>query len=492
MVALRQRKSHHELLSIVGVILVSAGLLLGLQLGSVEAKWVVYLLAALSAGVLLLASRRIKTTLLVLFILALQVHVSLYLNDPRRLWVGLSGPDGLALRLITIPASILCLLSGITLPGAGRPVLSWGKEMTYPAAAFFVTTALTLLYTPERALTIYILVEFVQYYLIFLTALNAVQSRADVDLVVRLLLLTLAMQAVVCFIQNGVGYTFNLLGETTARSDGDLQRHGGTVSANVKGFANFIVPLLLLAVSRFLFMPAGRAQRWAALVCVLGTAALILTFTRASWAGFVLGFAWLVTVGLKQRRLQPSRLVTIGVLALLAVAVLLPQILLRLADDHAADYEERAVLMRIAWNIIRTNPLLGVGAGAYGHVLHDYVSFADRSKWLYIVHNAYLLRWAETGLLGLLSLLALLGAGFRQAMVCSRGLSSDRSMVALGWSAGLIALAWEMLWDFALGPQTYCLLWLLFGLTLAMRRLDRQAPPAVEAWQTSPQSPWIT
>jgi hypothetical protein len=41
---------------------------------------------------------------------------------------------------------------------------------------------------------------------------------------------------------------------------------------------------------------------------------------------------------------------------------------------------------------------------------------------------------------------------------------------ALGWRAGLVALAWEMLWDVSLGPATNCLLWFLCGWMLAARR----------------------
>ena len=54
---------------------------------------------------------------------------------------------------------------------------------------------------------------------------------------------------------------------------------------------------------------------------------------------------------------------TLAVGALVAVIALLPVVTDRLSGDNAADFEERATLMRQAWRIVQDNPILGVGSG---------------------------------------------------------------------------------------------------------------------------------
>jgi len=487
MVALYKRRFDSGILGTLLVILISCGFLLGLEFSGLELKWLVYILASVIIGVAIVVSGYLTTALLVFFVLGLQAHVSLYLTEPERLSVGVSGPTALALRLVTVPAVCLVLRYAAESLRHDGWRFFWGREITLPALAVFATTAMTGLYTPERSLVVYALIDMMQLYCLFLAGLNMVRTSDDMRLVMRLLMLTLAIQAVIYFVQNAAGFTFDLLGQTTARGDEVLQRHGGTVSHNVKGYANFILPLLLLAVSRFLTLSNPRAWSWALLLCGLGSMALILTFTRASWAGFILGVGWIIVAGWQRRLLHPRRLLMLGAVALLAAMILLPKIMLRLSEDHVAAYGERAALMRMAWNVIESHPLLGVGSGAYGYVFRDYLSAEDRmaatweKRWLYIVHNTYLVRWAETGIFGLASLLLLLGVGLWQAVVCSRSLDENLASFAVGWGAGLLALMWEMCWDLSLGPQTQCVLWFAFGLTLAAKRIGE--PEAMQAWR---------
>jgi O-antigen ligase len=130
--------------------------------------------------------------------------------------------------------------------------------------------------------------------------------------------------------------------------------------------------------------------------------------------------------------------------------------------------------MQMAWRVISDSPILGVGAGAYAFVFRQYLTPGLRQNWLFVVHNEYLLRWAETGIIGLSSLLAFWLGAFRVAMRASH--ASDRTTIALGvgCSAAVIALMWEMWWDITLGFQTEALMCFLLGLLCAAIRMNEK------------------
>lgn len=137
----------------------------------------------------------------------------------------------------------------------------------------------------------------------------------------------------------------------------------------------------------------------------------------------------------------------------------------------------------MAWNVIQAHPILGVGAGAYSFVFRQYQPYEllEKEVWVYIVHNVYLLRWAEAGILGLLSLLWFFMAGFRKTLVCTRIHDENQAALALGCSAGIVALLWEMMWDLSLGFSANAMIWFLFGLLIVVERVGVHDP-----WRAAP------
>jgi putative inorganic carbon (HCO3(-)) transporter len=156
----------------------------------------------------------------------------------------------------------------------------------------------------------------------------------------------------------------------------------------------------------------------------------------------------------------------------------------RLSDSPVDQaYEERAGLMRMAVRVIASQPLSGVGPGAYAYTYKTFLTPELREQWLATVHNAYLLRAAETGIPGGIALVLLLAAGLRQALRLTRARSQIIRITAIGWSAALIAVCWEMNWDIWRGFTYNALLWFLLGLMEAAENLSRSA----NGWQRDPQ-----
>ncbi len=469
----------------LGAILGSVSLLAVLNQDALELQWVAFIFAGLFWGLITLLSGSIKKPFFVLFVLGLQMYVALYLGDGAsyaKKWAGLSGPSGFVIAFVAIPA--FCLLGLHVLERViqtGLRPFQWGTDITYPALLLMLTVAMTITYSPERWRVIFYLFEYAQLYLIFLAVINLVVSRRDIDRTVTLLMMVLCMQCLVYFVQTALGLTFTLTGQII-ESDGGFGRHGGTVSTRPAPFASFIMPLLHIAISRFLVVHSAWTRFGMGLLAAMGGAALLLTFTRAAWSGFALGFVWLIGLGVKRGLIRPLRLwFILGALSAV-VLIMLPHVLLRLESDHSSDYEERLRLIQMAWNVIQAHPIIGVGAGAYSFVFRQYQphQLLDQEVWVYIVHNVYLLRWAEAGIIGLLSLLWFFFAGFRKAFVCTRIPDENLAALALGCSAGIVSLLWEMMWDLSLGFSANAMIWFLFGLLVVVHRVGVET-----SWRTA-------
>ncbi len=445
----------------------AAGVALGLaclRLAEMPDRWVGAAVLGSMAGVAVLAAPNPRRVLLFLFVFSLQLGLALYLTEPPPASsVGASWPTSIALPIASLTAL------GPLAFGRGR-TFRWGGGIVVCAALVGLTTAASILASPERLVGLSHLVVLAAYFVVFLAAANAVRDGRDLEFVHSVLLLSLALQSCICFVQTLLGGTFTAAGEWIAQGQQVLERHGGTAGPRPAAFSAFLLPLLLLAVSRFLAAPPGAARRRNGLLAAAGCAALALTFTRASWIAFALGLAYLLVAGARRRLLRWGNLAWL-LTALLAVSLLLaPKILTRVSDDHRADLEERWVLVEMAWRVIQAHPLTGIGAGAYPYTFQEYLTPELADRWLWVVHNVYVLRAAETGLPGLAAWLLLLAVAFRQASPEGLGDSSSRAF-ALGWRAGLLALAFEMLWDVSLGPAANSLLWFLCGLTVAARRI---------------------
>jgi O-antigen ligase len=205
-------------------------------------------------------------------------------------------------------------------------------------------------------------------------------------------------------------------------------------------------------------------------------AAVLLTFTRAAWVGFGLGMCWVMLLAAR-RGARTRHMAIIVLVACLGAAIMWPVLALRAdASQTSAAFDERYALMVMAWRVVEDNPILGVGAGAYAFVFRQYLTPGLARNWLFVVHNEYLLRWAETGIAGLLGLVAFWVGAFRIAMRASRDPDPTTMALGIGCSAAVIALMWEMWWDISLGFQTEALVCFLLGLLFAAMRLTPQLP----------------
>ena len=445
---------------------ISAGLFI-LFLGDREARWIILATASLLGLVFIAVTPDKQRLLTAIFILSLQVDVYV-----RFLYGRAGSNEGLAIPLVVFAGA--ALLAWYVNAGRFR-TFRWAGTMGLPIVALFVTGLLSLLTSSERFVGLTSLWYSVELYFLYWLAFNLTQSQEDFERIIKLLLFTLAAQSIIYFIQSALGITFNFMGEIIP--GGDVPRPGGTVSTNPAGFTSFIMPALMITTALLSAKAKLLPRQCMLILMLLGTVAIGLSFTRAAWTGFAMGLTVIILIGWRRRSINSAMVLWIAVIVAACAAFLLPTMLTRVSGDYSglggdftkATLDERFGLIRIAWNIIGDHPLTGVGPGAYSQVLSGYAKGGD--QWLFTVHNEFLLRAAETGILGALAFVGLLIVGFRVALRLARTRPSLMSISGLGWTGALVALIWQMNWVPWIGWSYNAMLWLMFGLMDGAQRV---------------------
>ncbi|MEO8298140.1 MAG: O-antigen ligase family protein [Burkholderiales bacterium] len=328
---------------------------------------------------------------------------------------------------------------------------------------------------------------------------HALVSLADVRLALKGVVAVFVLQAVFVALQMAAHAPIVLPGIKVA--GGDMMLALGDAAAfrpiglfnHPNVMADYVLWLLLPALALVLM---GRrriaAGVWWLALAVLGVggAMLLLSMSRGGWAAFVLGALVLGKVYWRCRLIGRRHLLAAAGLlaaALMAVALVYPQVFLRLTEPDSRSTESRVLLAEQALNIIRAEPLLGVGFGAYNRAAHDHIpsAWADVSAdyqtalLQLVVHNQYLLTAAELGLPALLLWLLLLLGMAGQAWPLSQWQQPGLFALGTGLGAALIAHMLYLASDNYYVDIRIFQLWLAAGLLQALRLQARQVEPAV-------------
>jgi O-antigen ligase len=449
-----------------------------LALSQLPTRWQVYALAGVAFAVVMLAGQLQRRHLVRYFIIGVSLNVHYYLTQPiPRSFFGLSSPTYFSIPLVLIPAAALAVstpLGAVT----GRARLSSGLPVAKFAVLVIVTATISAMLSSVKLFGIFAIVEMLQYFFIYLVTVNIVRTEEDLPLVIRLLLVTLAIQCVVFLMETALGTNFNMTGAIIATAERGLIRATGTVGTTPSGYAIFVEPLVFTAFALWRARESGVSRVWTGCLTALGGATLILTNNRTSWLTLVLGISLVEILcrrrGIARQLSGPTVLSAVAAI-MLAAMVVVPLILPRLHAGHGEDWKTRKDLMRVAVRMIARNPIVGVGPGNYAFHLPEYVPSDARDSWLWVVHNEYLLIWAERGLLGFVAWLAWMRAGFRQAILATRVQAREFQAFGIGCVAGMVGLFWEYMLNMWPPFSCYALLWCLFGVLVAGNDLCAKA-----------------
>ncbi len=179
-----------------------------------------------------------------------------------------------------------------------------------------------------------------------------------------------------------------------------------------------VLNLVLLAVLPHLLVSDSARSRWKFSAWLLMLGALVLTYTRGAWLGFLAGIAALIALVSRRRSLAliGGAVLLLFALLMVASATSTPQRWdpRRLADP--ATIRERLYMWQAGIAMLETNPITGIGVGQVKTLYPRYVLPQAVKRSTSHLHNSPLQVLVERGLLGLGCWLWLWGAFFTRGL----------------------------------------------------------------------------
>ena len=250
----------------------------------------------------------------------------------------------------------------------------------------------------------------------------------------------------------------------------DLEHRITGPSTHVMTYSGLLLPISLLLIVLWI-----HRRHWMYLVSgVLVTTALLLTFTRSVWLG------WLVAVGVLLVLTRPKWLLFALPVLLLFVTFMPEPLFARLVstfDVTQSSNLDRIRMLEAGVEIIRDSPVLGVGPANVKEIYplykkHDAPRFRPPH-----LHNNVVQLWAERGVLALAAYLLLLILFLRE---CARAWRGPARMWAEAGVAITVGLAYAGLFEFNFGDtEVFYILMEMYALVVASIALD--APRAAVA-----------
>jgi O-antigen ligase len=215
------------------------------------------------------------------------------------------------------------------------------------------------------------------------------------------------------------------------------------------GYCNFLAGFfeltLPLFASLYFFYPMSKTKKRVIVVLLaVSLIALLTTFSRGGLLAIAVAAAALLVIGVRRfpqlgrHALRVSA--AVGVQLAIIFALLSEKLFMRVQFFmETMEDEVRIALMRNALEMIKHNPVVGVGLNNYPEAFFTYEVTGVDFEMLFPVHNTWLLITSEQGLIGLGAFLLFMLYIFFDARRAMRETSPLRAATAVGLSVGLIA-----------------------------------------------------
>jgi len=442
-------------------ILVSAGLCgalaiaLAVMVSTMELRFMLALIvgvAGLVAMPLVGSCQRVRDLLVIGICLGLSIGFSIsFMHRTFPLgrfvpFMGMAQAITVSLTLVSMVMYIVIWIFERMFYGVRRPVQRYWP-LIWPMLAFMVAGLLSLTNALDAPLVW--LQELRLALLLVLTVVVMNFSRREMEIYLWALGVSIVLQAGLASAQFATGGSLGLgvFGESALVVAGvdteRVARPTGTIGdPNILAYFFEITTPLMLAL---LYTARNRLEQLFYLVVVgAGTLGTIVTLSRAAWIAMPLTYG-AVTIAIFGRRLIALRTAIVGMAITLVAAGVASYfwslIIRRLFGDDAGSTSQRMPLNRATLQIIEQFPLFGVGMNNFAitFTLYDVTGYSRvLSAVDYVVHNMFLLVWAEVGTVGLVAFLWIFGSVFLTTYRMRRADPRTRAIM-LGLSMGLAA-----------------------------------------------------
>jgi len=345
-----------------------------------------------------------------------------------------------------------------------------------PFGAFALASALATVTAVEP---LHSLIEFRNVFeaLLFYLVVNQVTTEERATHLTRVL------------IASGTVMALYSLGQSVAHGM-DFRVHG-TMSTYMH-FAGLMMLVSLMALAQLLWRAHRRPVLWALPALLISTAALVMTYTRSAWLGFIVGCC--VLLGLRKKVFLLTLPLLAGVGFLLVPQAVKTRALIIL-DRRSITAQERLSMWSSGLHMIRDHPWTGVGMGAmvdmYKHYREE-TSPVDPKRRIGHLHNNIVQVAAERGLLGLACWLWIWLAYGYETWRIYRRLGPEHTgakALVLGSLASVVAFHVEGLFEHTFGDsEVITLVYFLMALPFVVQRSHSNDHPLASSAAVSRQA----
>ncbi len=476
------------------VLVILGGIICGLfilLLTFLPTKWGVLGAIGMMVPFIAVLTGDVKRFFLAILVFALPIQLDITIQHSGHL----GGAAGFIISLFDITLAILYVLWISELVRNKRKI-NFFPSISLPFFFLIGIATLSMANASSPRLSLFEIVQVLKMYLGFLYIVNNIKNRKEIQFVIAFLLLGLFLESVLGLAQYKFDRPFvpSILGGPEKlgyiRLGEPLSRISGTW-ASYNDFAWYITFMLPISMSLLFSRIKGIYKSMCGLALVAGIGALICTLSRAGWYSFVVAALIVLLLSFSKTKgktgLRNFSTSIVAILIIISIIVTVnPQFLnivnRRVFSDDYGAARSRIPLMQVASNIIKANPLLGVGINNYTEVMEDYdtTDIGVTSLTTYQVHNIFLQIAADMGIIALVIFIWLIFMVYKQGLSYIRASEGPISAIVIGLIAGITAFLIHGLVDAAsLGNHLFLIFWFFTGIIIAIIKIESQAKPSV-------------
>lgn len=338
-------------------------------------------------------------------------------------------------------------------------VPSLQSPFTLPAAIFIVAGAISVVVAPDRRAALGIYRAYVIEPIAFFFVLgNVVRTTRQAFLI----LAGLAVAGVVV----GIANSAVVLNAIVHHTLNPAVTAPVVIYMNANDVALFLVPLIAVAGSIFLYSAGGWPRLVIAAFLVIASVATLLSFSRGGYLALAVVALGLAISHRRRWRLLAAAAV-VGV-----VVILIPPITHRIAVELDFSNGSNTLVgrfehWRVSLQMLEQHVIFGAGLSGFAQTIAPYWNPTHIDRFIY-PHNIALTFWSETGLLGLVSFAWIMITGFRQGWKGWRTAAAGWRPIELGIVLALVAVVVHGLVDIPYFKNDLALeFWALLGLAWA-------------------------
>ncbi len=441
--------------------------------------WCVLSIIGMIIPFIAIISGDIKRFFLAILVLSLTIQLDIAINNT----IHSGGPPGFIISLYDIALLALYMLWISEIVGRKNIEVKFFSNISYPTFCLIILSLLSMINAPFITLSLFEIKEIIKMFLGFFYIANNIKKKRDIRFIIIFLFLGIFLESLLGIFQYFSDHSFGLkiLGENPELlkqkfGSMEISRVSGTFGhPNTFGwYLNFMLPLLI----GILFFEKRKIFRVLyILILFFGTIALIFTLSRASWVSFLIGIIvvisisfWKITI---KHKLKAAISIILIITTITIVILIFSDIISRrLYYDDYGSARFRIPLMKEAFSIIKSHPILGVGINNYTEVIRDNDHTISRISY-YPVHNIYLYIAAEIGILGVFIFILIIFRFYKYSIYYIRSENGLLVGMVIGMLGGITGfLIHGMVDDTYLGSFLFIILWFFVGILIAIKNIN--------------------